>query len=168
MLTILQWRPVFLKGWNPCNGKWDLHNVASQLLPEFSSGLGYSVPATLTSFQSWLCQDLNLEAFCWLFPLPGLLFSQIKLTSPYLLQSLLKYPLTNDAYHDDPFCDCHSPHPLYIHLHFLKSCFLSNNMQNKLCIYCLFFKHYFHLLDYKYYVGQNLCFVHCHILKILE
>lgn len=80
--------------------------MASQLLPEFSSGLAYSVPATLTSFQSWLCQDLNLEAFCWLFPLPGLLFSQIKLTSPHLLQSLLKYPLTNDAYHDDPPCSC--------------------------------------------------------------
>lgn len=86
-------------------------------------------------------QRPNLGTFYWLFPPSGLLFLQIILTFSHLLQSLLTYPLVNDAYSDNHFYDC-LPHPLYLQLlffPFLKA-FSPYDMQYKLCIhyvYCL-------------------------------
>lgn len=58
-------------------------------------------------WSSWVCQaESQFRAFYWLFPPPGLLFSQIRLTSSQLLQFLLKYPLVNEAYPDNHSYNC--------------------------------------------------------------
>lgn len=110
-----------------CNGspfffffyKGQFFTVASEtyIIWQPSSSLN-SPLILLTLFQShWLPYSswLRQEAFYWLFLPPDLLFSQIRLTSSYLLWSLFKYPLANDAYPENPLNHCPLL-PLYIHL----------------------------------------------------